>query len=204
MIKLQARELAKSFGFRKVFDGISFSLSVGQSLAVVGPNGSGKTTLLGMIAGLYRPSRGKIEYSENERNLPTEKFQRQLAYIAPYITFYEALSAAENLRFFTAVSGIRINNNDIAEALARVGLAGRGDDQVGAYSSGMKQRLMYALALLKEPAVWIIDEPSANLDESGRETAFDIIKEAGAESIVVVATNEKEEYSLGETICRLG
>ena len=204
MIKLQARELSRSFGSRKVFEGISFSLSAGQSLAVVGPNGSGKTTLLGLIAGLYRPSRGKIEYFRDEKKLAVESFQRNLAYIAPYITLYDALSAEENLRFFTAVSGIRINNNNIDDALVRVGLAGRGDDKVGAYSSGMKQRLMYALALLKEPAVWIIDEPSANLDESGRETAYDIIKEAVTKAIVVVATNEKEEYSLGETICRLG
>ena len=204
MIELEVRKLTKRFGNRRVFGDLSFTLKPGQSLAVTGPNGSGKSTLLRLLTGLSLPTAGKVVYSEDGKPLEFEKYRRRVAMVAPYLALYGALTARENLRFLARVDGRNVGKEDIAEVLRRVGLEGRGGDYVDAYSSGMQQRLKYAAALLREPEVLLLDEPSANLDEAGKKTAFDVIAAYRKRAIVVIATNEKEEYSLAAGICKLG
>jgi len=124
--------------------------------------------------------------------------------VAPYMNLYAALTARENLRFLARVAGYAIGNKAINDALDRVGLDGRGDDYVGDYSSGMQQRLKYAAAILKDPTVLLVDEPTANLDDRGKKMAFDLIKSYRPDTILIIATNEKEEATLAGEICRLG
>jgi heme exporter protein A len=204
MLKLDVKNLAKRFGHRPVFQDISFSLDYGSSIAVVGPNGSGKSTMLRLIAGLLMPTSGEAVFYENNKRLDFDRLRRKMAMVAPYLSLYSSLTAAENLRFFSEVDGLRIDRQKIEEILARVGLENRADDRVGEYSSGMHQRLKYAVALLKNPEILIIDEPSTNLDENGRKIVYDAINAIRKDCIVIVATNEKEEYSLAEGICQLG
>jgi heme exporter protein A len=204
MLRLEVENLAKWFGPRKIFENIGFALNQGQSIAVVGPNGSGKTTLLRLIIGLAFPTRGMVTFSQGGEKLDFDQYRRKLALVAPYMSLYGSLTARENLRFLSVVDGRPVADPEIEMTLERVGLAGRGEDPVSAYSTGMQQRLKYAAALLKEPGIILVDEPGANLDESGKGIAFDLIESYRDKAIVIVATNEKEEYSLADGLCQLG
>jgi len=203
MYKLSAEKLSKRFGPRKVFADINFELTDGQSLAVVGPNGSGKTTLMLTLLGGYHPSRGKVLYLNDGQVISDESLRDKTALVAPYINLYDSLTAEENLVFFTTMAGGRVTGKELSGLLERVGLEGRGDDPVGSYSSGMKQRLKYAAAILKKPEFLFLDEPTSNLDEDGKKIVFDIIEEFKQKSIVVIATNEPKERDLAEQVCQV-
>jgi len=204
MLKLEIDNLCKRFGKRKVFENICLKLKPGQSVALVGPNGSGKTTLLQTIIGLSYPDKGTVVFLEDNKKLDFDKYRRKLALVAPYLSLYGALTARENLHFFANVDGFRISNDKIEQILTRVGLEDRADDFVESYSTGMLQRLKYAVALSKEPQIILADEPTANLDEVGKQIVFDLISEWRKKNIVVIATNEKEEYGLVDQLCQLG
>ncbi|MBI5265836.1 MAG: ABC transporter ATP-binding protein [candidate division Zixibacteria bacterium] len=195
--------MGKRFGARKVFADINFSLATGDSIALTGRNGSGKTTLLMVLLALQRPSVGKIEYLKGGGTLDEDAVRLQSSLVGPYLNLYDQLTAEENLIFFSTVAGSTVPGKRINQLLERVGLEGRGNDLVRAYSSGMKQRLKYAVALLKEPAFLFLDEPSSNLDAAGKKIVAGIIEEYRSKSIVVIATNEKEEYGLARTVCAL-
>ncbi len=203
MLKLETKNLAKYFGRRKVFDNINIELQAGQSLALVGRNGSGKTTLLKTIIGLIYPSKGEVIFSESGKNLEFEQYRKYLSLVAPYFSLYEPLTAMENLRFFTKVSGLNFQNIELEELLNQVGLDGRGDDFVSSYSTGMKQRLKYAVAMLKKPKIFLIDEPGTNLDEAGKGMVANILDSIRKEAIIIIATNEPKEYELADGICQL-
>ncbi len=196
MYRIKATKLFKRFGNLKVLNDINFDLTTGDSMAIVGRNGSGKSTLLQVLLSIYTPTKGKIEYFSNERPMDDSQVRFQMALVSPYLNLYDQLSAEENLKFFSTVSGLNITGKEIEALLERVGLGGRGLDYVGGYSSGMKQRLKYATALLKKPGFLFLDEPTSNLDDQGKEIVFDIIEEYKPQSIVIIATNEKEEYHL--------
>lgn len=204
MLKLDVLNLAKRFAARKVFENINFSLTPGESIAIVGPNGSGKSTLLRLIIGLNIPTKGKVVFSDDGKPLEFDAYRRRLALVSPYLSLYGSLTGKENLRFFAKVNGDSISDQEIESLLAQVGLQGRGDDFVSAYSSGMLQRLKYAVALAKNPEILMLDEPSSNLDESGKKAVSDIIESRRKNTILIIATNEKEEYALAERLCQLG
>ena len=203
MYSLTVTDLAKRFGTRKVFSDISFDLKTGDSLAIAGPNGSGKTTLVMTLLRGYYPTRGSISYGEDGAVLDEDQLRSETALVAPYLNLYDRLSAEENIVFFASVSGMQITGKEINRMLGRVGLEGRGLDAVGSYSSGMKQRLKYAVALLLNPAFLFLDEPTSNLDEDGKRIVFDIIEEFRSSKIIIIATNEPEERELASTVCRV-
>ncbi len=203
MNKLKVTEISKRFEARKVFSKISFELETGQSLAVVGPNGSGKSTMLKVLLSLLRPSRGTVEFIQDSTPMSDGQIRSAVSFVAPYLNLYDHLTAEENLKFFSTVAGSNVTGKEINSLLAKVGLEGRGQDFVLGYSSGMKQRLKYAVALLNNPKYLFLDEPSSNLDEAGKKVVNDIVEEYRNESIIVIATNEKEEYSLAEQLCRV-
>ena len=203
MYQLTVTKLTKRFGRRKVLSDISFSLSTGESIAITGRNGSGKTTLLMTLLASHRPSGGTIEYIMDGKKLEDDDVRRLTSLVGPYLNLYDQLTAEENLRFFATVAGLDITGKQINQMLARVGLEGRGDDLVGAYSSGMKQRLKYAVAVLKEPAYLFLDEPSSNLDAAGKKIVAGFIEEFRTRCIIVIATNEPEEYGFARTVCSL-
>ena len=204
MFTLRTQNLSKRFGPRKVFSGINFELTTGQSLAVVGHNGSGKSTLLKVILSQLRPSKGKVEFLCDNGPMDDAGIRDNVSFVAPYLNLYDHLTAEENLKFFATVAGDSISGKQIDSLLARVGLEGRGLDYIEGYSSGMKQRLKYAAALLKNPSFLFLDEPTSNLDQDGKDIVFKVIEEFRRDSIIIIATNETEEYQLAEQLCRLG
>ncbi len=193
-ISITVDGLSKDFNRSAIFNDISFSLSTPASLSITGKNGAGKSTLLKILAGLLSPTRGFITYSVNRRQTGIEEFKRHIGFVSPYLNLYDEFTALENLQFLSRIRSSTYHNNEkIKELLMLVGLWNRRDDVVSTFSSGMKQRLKYAFALLHNPAVLILDEPTSNLDDEGIEVIKQIIIEQKNENILIIATNNKEE-----------
>lgn len=188
---LQIEGLSKSFGKRVICRGAALRLATGESLAVVGPNGSGKSTLVKIVAGLMRPDAGTITHSFGSSEIKREVWHRHIGLVSPELALYEELSGTENLDFGNRVGGWGKMAADYAAALDEVGLGGRGNDLVSTYSSGMKQRLKYAAAFLKDPALLVLDEPTANLDEDGVARVWSSL--ARRTLALIIATNEPSE-----------
>jgi heme exporter protein A len=203
MYSLTVSNLSKRFGARKVLTNVSFSLSTGESIAITGRNGSGKTTLLMTLLASHHPNAGTVEYALDGKRLGDDDVRRLTSLVGPYLNLYDQLTAEENLRFFSTVAGLTITGKQVNQLLARVGLEGRGNDLVRTYSSGMKQRLKYAVAVLKEPAYLFLDEPGSNLDSAGKKIVAEFIEEYRTKSIIVIATNEQEEYGFARAVCSL-
>jgi heme exporter protein A len=192
-ISLRAKNIRKDFNRRVIFREISFDLSNRDSLSITGPNGSGKSTLAKILSGLLAPTAGTI--SMEIRNAPLKAEQRRdyIGFVAPYLQLYDEFTGLENLQLASRIRGRRGSSEDNDNLLNRVGLVHRKDDRVGTYSSGMKQRLKYAFALLHNPLVLILDEPMTNLDEPGIAVVREIVREQAEIGIVIVATNDVEE-----------
>lgn len=202
-VALELKGVSKRFGAREVFQDISISVGSG-CLVVSGRNGSGKSTLLKIIAGLMQPTEGEVVFTSSGEKLPLEIRRSIVGLVAPDLSLYDELSAIENLRFFARVRGIDRPENDLRAILADLGLKGREDDRLGAYSSGMKQRVKYAFAIMHTPPVLLLDEPSANLDKDGVEIVDGIIRRWKTGGIVVIATNEASELGYADRALELG
>ena len=176
-------DLYRRFGRLAVLRGVSARITNGELLLVTGINGSGKSTLLKCLAGLLAPDRGQIEYREGEQLLETRERRLRVGYVAPDLALYEELSVAENLRFFARLR--RVPAEPGLELAARFGLPP--ERPAGALSSGMLQRLRWSWALLHRPRLLLLDEPFQNLDEPGRQTASQLIREHLATGLAVVA-----------------
>ena len=202
-IKLTVEHVAASYGMRRVFSGVSFELVRGEILVVSGPNGSGKSTFLRLLAGLQRPDSGKISYRLGKQGYAPVAASQFIGWVAPDLMLYRDLTARENLRFFAAVRRLHLHDETIDELLERVGLSGRGDDRLAGYSSGMAQRLRYAYALLHQPPVLLLDEPTVTLDTSGTAIVDSIITAQRRHGLVVIATNDPRELHYGDLLLRL-
>jgi heme exporter protein A len=198
MISITAEKLSMRFGLRGVFKDISFELNNPSSMTVTGPNGSGKSTLLKIIAGLLIPTSGEVRIKSDSDELMGEEQKKTMAVVSPEMNFYDELTGAENMEFFMKASGYLVSSEDIIESLGKVGLEGRGDDYLKGYSSGMRMRLKYSLAILKQPEILIVDEPSTNLDISGKNIVYDLMKEHQKTGILIFATNEDDEISIAK------
>jgi len=204
ILKISARNLSKRFGFRRVFDKLEFELTSPASLAITGPNGSGKSTLLKVITGLLYPNSGEVIITRQGQKLGKDSLRDYLAFVSPEMNFYDELSGLENLNFFVNVSGGSFSKAACRSALDQVGLGGRGNDIIKEYSSGMKMRLKYALALMKQPEILIIDEPSTNLDAEGKEKIYQIMNEQKDKGMLIYATNEESEIGIADRRIQLG
>ena len=178
---LQVANLAKHYGARAVFRGVSFEVARGQVAAIVGANGAGKSTLLKILAGLLRPARGEIIWSENQ-------IRRGL--FAPDAPVYRELSVQENLGFFARA---QTQTLDLSAHLARFNLTQRRHDLAGDLSSGWRARLQLCVATLGEPGVLLLDEASAHFDADGLELLHGVLQEQRERGIALVATNDPRQ-----------
>jgi len=199
-MKLILENVSRSFPGRKVFANISAIVEKGEILVITGPNGSGKTTLIRVISSILPSTSGKVIFHYDGNQYAGSDILQFIGMAAPDLFLYDELTAIENLRFFARVSGIAGGNFN--DELARFGLEGRGDDPVKSFSSGMKQRLKYILALMKKPPLLLLDEPTSNLDEQGKAIIEDVIK--NHYGIVIIATNENSELKYGSQKITLG
>jgi heme exporter protein A len=170
---LRFAQVRRRFGRLAVLGGVSATVAAGEVLLVTGRNGSGKSTLLRCLAGLLAPDSGTIDYSEDGAPLDTAGRRRRIGLVAPDLAFYGELTAAENLVFFSRLRGIGRERGD--ELLRRLELPP--DRPAAALSSGMRQRLRWAWALLHRPRLLLLDEPFQNLDAAGVAIARGLLAE---------------------------
>ncbi len=179
--------LSKRFGSRVAVDEVSFSVPVGAVAGLIGPNGAGKTTIMAMLLGLVRPSGGSATVLGSPVSKRTEYLPRVGALIeAP--AFHPGVSGMDNLRALAVLGGHpTVGLDDLIDLIDLVGLTGRGDDRVGSYSFGMKQRLGIAAALIGDPDLVILDEPTNGLDPVGMQDVRTLIRKIsdGGRTVIV-------------------
>ncbi|HKV13199.1 MAG TPA: ATP-binding cassette domain-containing protein [Thermoanaerobaculia bacterium] len=171
--QLRFQGVRRRFGRLSVLEGVSGIVEPGQAVLVTGPNGSGKSTLLRCLSGLLAPDAGTIEYRENGEILDVVDRRRRVGVVAPDLAFYAELSVAENLAFFARLRRVGVERG--LALLDRVGLPT--DRMAGALSSGMRQRLRWAWALLHQPRLLLLDEPFQNFDAPGERVARELLAE---------------------------
>jgi heme exporter protein A len=198
VVALEARGLEHLYAGHRGLPAVSFALRAPGAVAVTGPNGSGKSTLLRLLAGLLHPTAGGSVMTLAGRAVPPAERRTVLGFASPELAFYEELSCLENLAFAAEARGLRERAAPALAALERVGLAGRARDRVAALSSGMKQRLRLAFALLHRPPLLLLDEPGSHLDEEGKAMVDRLVHEEALAGLVVIATNEPREWGLAE------
>lgn len=207
MISLTFSNVTKRFGARTVLDGFTAFLPGGCITAVTGANGSGKSTVLKLAAKLLLPDGGSILARDGDKELCKASYRSRIGLVSPEFHAYPALTARENLDFFLGFRREAPLRSRAYEALLmRVGLspdavAGK---RVGHFSTGMQQRLHFAILLAAGADVWLLDEPGANLDDAGRSMVrreARLAAEAG--KLVLLATNDREEEAAADACIAL-
>ena len=173
---IQTDGLTKRYKNVVAVDDLSLEIRQGRVYGLLGPNGSGKTTTMGLLLGLLTPTSGTFRLFGSTHG--HEESLRRVGAIIESPSFYPYLSGFQNLRYFQMISGGR-SEEELEILIDRVGLAGRGDDLFRTYSSGMKQRLGIAYALLGDPDIVFLDEPTNGLDPEGMIEVRELIKSLG-------------------------
>src|SRR5262245_5837737 len=159
---LEVRNLQKRYGDVVAVAGVSFTAGAGQTVGLLGPNGAGKTTTVSIIAGLIRADAGQVLIEGRPLARDTDPIKRRIGLVPQDLALYAELSAADNLTLFGSLydlDGVNLKRA-IAEALELVGLVDRARDKVRTFSGGMKRRLNLAAALLHDPQLLLLDEPT--------------------------------------------
>jgi heme exporter protein A len=206
MSELHIENVSKTYGTRRVLHNINLMAQGGEVIGIIGSNGSGKSTLLRIIAGLLRPTAGTVRLTVRG-TLADDAITRRrcVGYVAPDLAFYPELSARENLAFFSKVRGEERSPREVDGLLRRVGLRGRENDAVAAFSSGMRQRLRLAFALLTTAPILLLDEPTLALDTQGVGLVEEMIAEQRATGgVVVLATNDPQERVWADRLLLVG
>ena len=186
--------LSKRFGRKTVVDDVALRLEEGRICGFLGPNGSGKTTTLRMLCGLLTPDAGRGTCLGFDIRTQSEAIKRRTGYMTQRFSLYEDLTIEENLLFIARVYGLDRRRERVEAALEGLGLADRRGQLAGALSGGWKQRLALAGAILHEPSLLLLDEPTAGVDPRARRTFWDEIHRlAGRGLTVLVSTHYMDE-----------
>jgi ABC-2 type transport system ATP-binding protein len=178
---LTINKLSKRFGRIQAVDELDLKIERGQIYGILGPNGSGKTTTLGMLLDVVAPTSGSFQWFGNEKTVEARK---KIGSILETPCFYPYMTAVQNLRIPAHIKNV--DKSRIEQVLEQVGLLDRKDDKFKTYSLGMKQRLSIAAALLSDPPVLILDEPTNGLDPEGIAEVRELIKEIAAEGKTII------------------
>ena len=187
-LAIQTHGLTKQYGSLVAVDKLNLAIRGGEIFGLLGPNGAGKTTTILMLLGLSEPTRGKADVMGFDPTRQPLEVKRRVGYLPDDVGFYGELSGAQNLRYTAALNGIerREANERIGELLEQVGLADAADRRVEQYSRGMRQRLGLADALVKDPSVLILDEPTASIDPAGVTEVLALIQSLARDNGVTV------------------
>jgi ABC-2 type transport system ATP-binding protein len=204
---VDAHGLVKFFEATCALDGVDLRVAEGEVHGLLGPNGAGKTTLLRLLFGLVAPDAGTIELFDKRVEGPGPLPLDGVAGFVEEPSFYPYLSGRANLELFAELDGGRAMDA-VGPTLERVGLGTRGDDRVSGYSTGMRQRLGIASALLRSPRLLLLDEPTSGLDPAGARDIQELVRELCADGAAVLLSShqigEIEDVCDGFTVLRTG
>jgi heme exporter protein A len=189
--RLTLTDVSRNFGRRRALARVSFSCGTGDICGLLGHNGAGKSTVLAILATLLRPSGGEVRYGSATADTGGAAIRARLGLLGHELQLYPELSAAENLRFFARLYGLRDVDRRVGDALVLARLADRADDPVSRFSRGMRQRLALERALLHEPRLLLLDEPFTGLDQASAATLIARLRALAADGrIIVLATHD--------------
>jgi ABC-2 type transport system ATP-binding protein len=192
---LSVSGLSKSYGERRAVDGVSFQVQRGQTVGLLGPNGAGKSTTVSMICGLIKADSGTVTLDGQPVGQGASAAKQKLGLVPQDLALYEELPAIENLKLFGALYGLKgaALNKRAEEVLALVGLSDRAKDKPSTFSGGMKRRLNIAAALLHDPQLLILDEPTVGVDPQSRNAIFDTLEALKAQGRSLIYTSHYME-----------
>ncbi|WP_164745741.1 ABC transporter ATP-binding protein [Neobacillus mesonae] len=196
---LKVQDLRKSFGQFEAVKVVSFSVKKGESYGLLGPNGAGKSTTINMITGLFPPTSGTIFLNDIDVVKNPKQAQKWIGVVPQEIALYQEMSARENLKFWGRLydlSGKELNKK-VDEVLEIIGLTDRAKDKVGTFSGGMKRRVNIGAAILHQPQILIMDEPTVGIDPQSRNHILETVKRLNEEGMTIIYTShymEEVEY----------
>jgi ABC-2 type transport system ATP-binding protein len=185
---IEVRELSKSFEDRWVLSNVSFRVEEGDIFGYLGPNGAGKTTTMRIMLGLLKPTNGEALIHGKDMGTDGD-LRKRVGVLLEKNGIYDRLSAHDNLQYFARLYGLNDIENRIKEQLELVGLTDRRDQKAGKFSKGMKQRLGLARAMMHDPEIMFLDEPSSGLDPEAQKMMRDIIQEMSRKKKITVFLN---------------
>ena len=198
-----ASHLTKRFGGAVVVDDVSFAVPAGAIVGFLGPNGAGKTTTIGMLLGLLRPTRGRVEILGLPMPEARQAILARVNFTSPYVSLPGNLTLGENLTVFARLYGVRKSRGEMEDLLGRMGLPGLWRRRTGQLSSGEGTRFGLVKALLNDPAVLFLDEPTASLDPDGADRVRAALRAIRAErgmTIFYTSHNMQEVERLSDRI----
>jgi ABC-2 type transport system ATP-binding protein len=198
-IAIEARDLTRTFGSFTAVDHISFDVRAGEVFGFLGANGAGKTTAMRMLIGLLAPSGGTARVAGHDVYTESEAIKRSIGYMSQRFSLYEDLTPRENIRLYGGIYGL--TRQQIRERtermLARLGLARVADEQVHSLPLGWRQKLAFSVALVHEPRIVFLDEPTSGVDPITRRQFWELIYEAASAGTTVLVTThymDEAEY----------
>jgi ABC-2 type transport system ATP-binding protein len=198
---LAATGLTKRFGSRLAVDDVGFEIAPGETYGLLGPNGAGKTTTIRLVCGLLRPDAGEVVVAGHPMAVTATAAKARIGYVPQEVALYPDLTARENLRFFGRL--YRLHGRELDRRTDRVleliGLSDRAGDRVESFSGGMKRRLNIGAALLHEPALLVLDEPTVGVDPQSRHAVMESVRGFGAAGMAVLYTTHYMEEA--ERLC---
>lgn len=188
--------VSKRFGPEEILTGISHTFTQPSSTALLGINGSGKSTLLLMIAGYTNPSKGKVLYKHHDSIIDAADTYTLVSYCAPYLELIDEMTLNEFLSYHFSFKKSLL---PIPEIIELIGLTSSAHKLISNFSSGMKQRVKLAQAILADTEILLLDEPCTNLDDEGILLYKNLIHQFSQHKILIVASNDKNEYEVCHT-----
>ncbi len=183
---ISVKDLSYSYGDNLAVDGIAFDVAAGEVIGFLGPNGAGKSTVVKILTGQLTPLKGTAVLLGLDIVKERKQVQHQIGISFEDTNLYEQMSAVENLDLFAKL--YKVENFDAMSLLEKVGLAGREKERVASYSKGMKQRLMVARAMVSDPKMLFLDEPTDGLDPVSTQTIHALIRGATQRGTTVFLT----------------
>jgi ABC-2 type transport system ATP-binding protein len=192
---IEVRDLVKRYGSLEALAGVSFDIHAGELFGLLGPNGAGKTTLIGILTGLKSATSGSAQLLGQSIDVNERSTRREVGLAPQELALYPDLTARENLTFFGKLYGL--NGSSLArrvnDVLETVGLGDRADDRVNTYSGGMQRRLNFGAAIVHQPRVVFLDEPTVGVDPQSRAHIFDEVRRLNASGTTIVYTSHYME-----------
>jgi len=192
-MRLKLNNIAKRYRFEWIFRKLTFTFEPTSNYAILGPNGSGKSTLMRVLSGHLSPTKGNVEFFENDTKIDPDRVHRYLSYAAPYIELIEEFTLLEAVRFHQQFQTFQQNLSPL-DLIDLLQFSKSKNKEIRYFSSGMKQRLKLVLALCSDTSLLLLDEPTTNLDRQGIAWYLDLVEQFSKNRLTIVASNVEEDY----------
>lgn len=199
-MSISVKKLTKVYGQQTAVNAIDFTINTGEIVGFLGPNGAGKSTTMKMITGFLESTSGEIEINQEKLNINSISLKREIGYLPEANPLYTEMYVAEYLRFMAEISGVKSSEikNRVEEIIEKVGLSPERNKKIEQLSKGYKQRVGLAQALIHDPKILILDEPTTGLDPNQLIEIRNLIKQISKNKTIILSTHIMQEV---EAIC---